>query len=202
MNKINYQKELDKILLNISKSGALPRLMLHSCCAPCSSYVIEYLNPYFDITVLYYNPNISPVEEYEKRKAEQIRFIKEFDSVNPVHICDCDYNGKKYEEAIKGLENEPEGGLRCVKCFYLRLEETAKTAKKLNFDYFCTTLSISPLKNAELLNKIGKNLSEKYDIKYLPSDFKKREGYKRSVELSKKYNLYRQNFCGCVYSGT
>lgn len=202
MNKINYQKELDKIILNITKSGALPRLMLHSCCAPCSSYVIEYLNPYFDITVLYYNPNISPVEEYEKRKAEQIRFIKEFDSVNPVHICDCDYNGKKYEEAIKGLENEPEGGLRCVKCFYLRLEETAKTAKKLNFDYFCTTLSISPLKNAELLNKIGKNLSEKYDIKYLPSDFKKREGYKRSVELSKKYNLYRQNFCGCVYSGT
>ncbi len=202
MNKINYQKELDKIILNITKSGALPRLMLHSCCAPCSSYVIEYLNPYFDITVLYYNPNISPVEEYEKRKAEQIRFIKEFDSVNPVHICDCDYDGKKYEEAIKGLENEPEGGLRCVKCFYLRLEETAKTAKKLNFDYFCTTLSISPLKNAELLNKIGKNLSEKYDIKYLPSDFKKREGYKRSVELSKKYNLYRQNFCGCVYSGT
>ncbi len=202
MNKINYQKELDKIILNITKSGALPRLMLHSCCAPCSSYVIEYLNPYFNITVLYYNPNISPVEEYEKRKAEQIRFIKEFDSVNPVHICDCDYDGKKYEEAIKGLENEPEGGLRCVKCFYLRLEETAKTAKKLNFDYFCTTLSISPLKNAELLNKIGKNLSEKYDIKYLPSDFKKREGYKRSVELSKKYNLYRQNFCGCVYSET
>ena len=135
MNKINYQKELDKIILNITKSGALPRLMLHSCCAPCSSYVIEYLNPYFNITVLYYNPNISPVEEYEKRKAEQIRFIKEFDSVNPVHICDCDYDGKKYEEAIKGLENEPEGGLRCVKCFYLRLEETAKTAKKLNFDY-------------------------------------------------------------------
>ncbi len=202
MNKINYQKELDKIILNITKSSALPRLMLHSCCAPCSSYVIEYLNPYFNITVLYYNPNISPVEEYEKRKAEQIRFIKEFDSVNPVHICDCDYDGKKYEEAIKGLENEPEGGLRCVKCFYLRLEETAKTAKKLNFDYFCTTLSISPLKNAELLNKIGKNLSEKYDIKYLPSDFKKREGYKRSVELSKKYNLYRQNFCGCVYSET
>ena len=202
MNKINYQKELDKIILNITKSGSLPRLMLHSCCAPCSSYVIEYLNPYFNITVLYYNPNISPVEEYEKRKAEQIRFIKEFDSVNPVHICDCDYDGKKYEEAIKGLENEPEGGLRCVKCFYLRLEETAKTAKKLNFDYFCTTLSISPLKNAELLNKIGKNLSEKYDIKYLPSDFKKREGYKRSVELSKKYNLYRQNFCGCVYSET
>lgn len=202
MNKINYQKELDKIILNITKSGALPRLMLHSCCAPCSSYVIEYLNPYFNITVLYYNPNISTVEEYEKRKAEQIRFIKEFDSVNPVHICDCDYDGKKYEEAIKGLENEPEGGLRCVKCFYLRLEETAKTAKKLNFDYFCTTLSISPLKNAELLNKIGKNLSEKYDIKYLPSDFKKREGYKRSVELSKKYNLYRQNFCGCVYSET
>ncbi len=202
MNKINYQKELDKIILNITKSGALPRLMLHSCCAPCSSYVIEYLNPYFNITVLYYNPNISPVEEYEKRKAEQIRFIKEFDSVNPVHICDCDYDGKKYEEAIKGLENEPEGGLRCVKCFYLRLEETAKTAKKLNFDYFCTTLSISPLKNAELLNKIGKSLSEKYDIKYLPSDFKKREGYKRSVELSKKYNLYRQNFCGCVYSET
>lgn len=200
MNKINYQKELEKIISNIKASGTLPKLLVHSCCAPCSSYVLEYLNPYFDITVLYYNPNISPKEEYEKRKAEQIRLINELSKDKPISFFDCDYDGDTYETSIKGYESEPEGGLRCKICFSLRLDKTAKFAQTEGFDYFVTTLSISPLKNAALLNEIGFNLAEKYDVKYLPSDFKKREGYKRSIELSKKYNLYRQNFCGCIYS--
>lgn len=200
MNAVNYQKELDKILSEIKESDRLPKLLVHSCCAPCSSYVLEYLNPYFKITVLYYNPNISPVEEYEKRKAEQIRLINEGDWKNPIKIMDCDYEGDKYTAAVKGLENEPEGGARCRACFGLRLDETARLARANDFDYFVTTLSISPLKNARLLNEIGNKLGEKYGIKYLPSDFKKREGYKRSIELSGRYNLYRQNFCGCKYS--
>lgn len=200
MNKINYQKELDKIILNIQASGTRPKLLVHSCCAPCSSYVLEFLNPYFNITVLYYNPNISPKEEYEKRKAEQIRLINELSKDKPISFFDCDYDGDTYERSINGYENEPEGGLRCKICFALRLDKTAKLAQTEGFDYFVTTLSISPLKNAALLNEIGLNLAKKYKVKYLPSDFKKREGYKRSIELSKKYNLYRQNFCGCIYS--
>mgnify|MGYP001025798805 CR=1 FL=1 len=200
MNAVNYQKELDKILSEIKEADKLPKLLIHSCCAPCSSYVLEYLNPYFKITVLYYNPNISPVEEYEKRKAEQIRLINEGDWKNPIEIMDCDYEGDKYTAAVKGLENEPEGGARCRVCFGLRLDEAARLARANDFDYFVTTLSISPLKNARLLNEIGNKLGEKYGIKYLPSDFKKREGYKRSIELSRRYNLYRQNFCGCKYS--
>lgn len=200
MNAVNYQKELDKILFEIKEADRLPKLLIHSCCAPCSSYVLEYLNPYFKITVLYYNPNISPVEEYEKRKAEQIRLINEGDWKNPIEIMDCDYEGDKYTAAVKGLENEPEGGARCRVCFGLRLDEAARLARANDFDYFVTTLSISPLKNARLLNEIGNKLGEKYGIKYLPSDFKKREGYKRSIELSRRYNLYRQNFCGCKYS--
>lgn len=204
MNKINYQKILDKILENIKKDNVRPKLLVHSCCAPCSSYVLEYLNDYFDITVLYYNPNISPKEEYEKRKAEQIRFIHERfsddNTNNKVSFMDCDYESEKYAEIVKGLEKEPEGGMRCVECFRLRLDKTAELAKLYGFDYFVTTLSISPLKNAQLLNRIGSEISEKYGVSYLPSDFKKREGYKRSIELSKKYGLYRQNFCGCVYS--
>ncbi len=195
---MNYQKELDKLIENLNNK--IPTLLLHSCCAPCSSYVLEYLSEFFDITVLYYNPNISPLEEYEKRKAEQIRLIKEKAWKNPVKFMDCDYDGEKFDKISKGLENEPEGGARCRACFALRLEETARLAKKNNFDYFVTTLSISPLKNAEVLNNIGNTLSEKYGIKYLPSDFKKKEGYKRSIELSKEFNLYRQNFCGCKYS--
>ena len=204
MNKINYQKILDKILENIKKDNVRPKLLVHSCCAPCSSYVLEYLNDYFDITVLYYNPNISPKEEYEKRKAEQIRFIHERfsdnNTNNKVSFMDCDYESEKYAEIAKGLEKEPEGGMRCVECFRLRLDKTAELAKLYGFDYFVTTLSISPLKNAQLINRIGSEISEKYGVSYLPSDFKKREGYKRSIELSKKYGLYRQNFCGCVYS--
>lgn len=204
MNKINYQKILDKILENIKKDNVRPKLLVHSCCAPCSSYVLEYLNDYFDITVLYYNPNISPKEEYEKRKAEQIRFIHERfsndNTNNKVSFMDCDYESEKYTKIAKSLEKEPEGGMRCVECFRLRLDKTAELAKLYGFDYFVTTLSISPLKNAQLINRIGSEISEKYGVSYLPSDFKKREGYKRSIELSKKYGLYRQNFCGCVYS--
>lgn len=200
MNAVNYQKELDKILSEIKGADKLPKLLVHSCCAPCSSYVLEYLNPYFKITVLYYNPNISPVEEYEKRKAEQIRLINEGDWKNPIDIMDCDYEGDKYTAAVKGLENEPEGGARCRVCFGVRLDKAARLARANDFDYFVTTLSISPLKDARLLNEIGNKLGEKYGIKYLPSDFKKREGYKHSIELSRKYNLYRQNFCGCKYS--
>lgn len=198
--KINYQKLLDKLIDDIQSKNELPKLLVHSCCAPCSSYVLEYLNNFFDITVLYYNPNISPKEEYEHRKAEEIRLISENKWINPVKFTDCDYDGNIYNTAVKGLEREPEGGARCEVCFRLRLEKTAQTAKENGFEYFVTTLSISPLKNAELLNKLGNEIGEKYGVKYLPSDFKKRNGYKRSIELSREFNLYRQNFCGCVYS--
>lgn len=196
----NYQKKLEKLINDIKEKNITPTLLLHSCCAPCSSYVIEYLSPYFNITILYYNPNISPIEEYEKRKQEQIKLIKELPTKNKVNILDCDYDNDLYEKTIKGLEKEPERGSRCTKCFWLRLEKTATTAKKNNFDYFGTTLTVSPYKNSKLLNEIGLSLQEKYNIKYLYSDFKKNNGYIRSIELSKEYNLYRQNYCGCIYS--
>ena len=195
--KTNYQLVLDEIIKNLDKPK---KLLLHSCCAPCSSYVIEYLSNYFYITILYYNPNIEPKEEYEKRKNEEIRFIKEFKTKYPVDMLDCDYDNETYHEVIKGLENEPEGGARCSNCFVLRMEKTACKAKKLNYDFFGTTLTVSPYKNSQILNTIGKSLEGKYNIKYLYSDFKKREGYKRSIELSKEYNLYRQHYCGCLYS--
>ena len=198
--KINYQRELDKIISEIQKLNKKPTLLVHSCCAPCSSYVLEYLCEYFDITVLYYNPNISPIEEYEYRKEEQKRLISEKFGTSLVKFLDCDYDNELYEEVVKGLENEPEGGRRCSVCFSLRLDKTAKIAKENNFDYFVTTLTISPLKNADLLNKIGNKIGEKYGVSFLPSDFKKKNGYKRSIELSKEYNLYRQNFCGCRFS--
>ena len=176
------------------------RTLLHSCCAPCSSAVITFLTNYFDITILYYNPNIAPREEYEKRKKEQIRLIKEIDKVGTIDIIDCDYDNDIYEKNIKGYEDCPERGARCTICFNLRLEKTAKIAKENNYDYFCSTLTVSPYKNATLINQIGEELSKKYDIKWLYSDFKKAEGYKKSIELSKKYNLYRQDYCGCIYS--
>ncbi len=200
MNKINYQKELDKIINKIKGEDSLPSLLLHSCCAPCSSYTIEYLSDYFSITVLYYNPNISPTEEYEKRKTEQIRLINSMTVKNKVSFMDCDYDSSEFFKIAQGYEHCREGGERCFRCYRLRLEKTAELARENNFDYFCTTLSISPLKNAQKINEIGFELSKKYGISWLPSDFKKREGYKRSIELSKEYNLYRQNFCGCVYS--
>lgn len=196
--KANYQKILDKFIKDLNYD--VPKLLVHSCCAPCSSYVLEYLNKYFNITVLYYNPNIYPFEEYEYRKNEQKRLISEMKFENPVSFIDSDYDNNSFNKAVKGLEAEPEGGKRCEKCFELRLNKTAEVAKENGFDYFVTTLSISPLKNAETLNQIGKEAGEKYGVKYLLSDFKKNNGYKRSIELSREYSLYRQNFCGCVYS--
>lgn len=184
----------------ISNQKNIPSLLLHSCCAPCSSHVIDLLTNFFNITILYYNPNIEPLEEYEKRKNEEVRFISEYPHKNSITMLDCDHENNLYHQTIKGLEKEPEGGARCIKCYYLRMEKTAKLAKEKGFDYFATTLTVSPLKNSAKLNEIGKYLSEKYDIKYLYSDFKKKEGYKHSIELSKEYNLYRQDYCGCIYS--
>ena len=196
MNESNYNLCL-KELNNLKEKK---KLLLHSCCAPCSSHVITFLTNYFDITILYYNPNISPKEEYEKRKEEQIRLINEIDKVNNIDIIDCDYDNDLYEKSIKGFEKCPERGDRCTICFNLRLDKTALLASKLNYDYFCTTLTVSPYKNSNLINEIGKSKEKKYNIKWLYSDFKKENGYKKSIELSKKYNLYRQNYCGCKYS--
>ena len=198
MNKINYQKELDK-LIDIQKDN-VPTLFLHSCCAPCSSYVIEYLSNYFAITVFYYNPNIFPDTEYTFRSNEQKRLISEMKTKYPVTYVDEDYDSSQFYNTVKGLEKEPEGGKRCEKCFELRLDRTAQRAAEGGFNYFATTLTISPMKNAQLINDIGKTIAEKYSVKWLPSDFKKKGGYKRSIELSKIYNLYRQNYCGCVIS--
>ena len=196
MNESYYKLCLEEL----NKIKEPKKLLLHSCCAPCSSHVITYLTNYFDITILYYNPNISPKEEYDKRKSEQIRLINLIDKVNKIDIIDCDYDNDKYEKAIKGYEDCPERGSRCTICFNLRLEKAALIAKNLNYDYFCTTLTVSPYKNSKLINEIGKKLEEKYNVKWLYSDFKKEDGYKKSIELSKKYNLYRQDFCGCKYS--
>lgn len=200
MNKINYQKKLEKELNIITKAGKVPRLLLHVCCAPCSSYVLEYLTQYFDITALFYNPNIDGALEYNHRAAELRRFISEKKFINQVDVKVCDYCPEEFFNKVTGLEDCPEGGARCFKCYRLRLEKTANMAVNENYDYFTTTLSISPLKNSAKLNEIGKELSDKYNIPYLFSDFKKKEGYKRSIELSKEYNLYRQNYCGCVFS--
>ena len=191
-----YKLELDEL----SKIKGKKRILLHSCCAPCSSHVITFLTKYFDITIFYYNPNISPKSEYNKRKEEQIRLIKEIDKINNIDIIDCDYDNDKYETLIKGYEECPERGDRCTICFNLRLQETAKMAKLLNYDYFCSTLTVSPYKNSKLINEIGKSMEEKYNVKWLYSDFKKEDGYKKSIELSHKYNLYRQDYCGCKYS--
>ena len=198
MNKINYQIQLDKVIASLGDK--VPTLLLHSCCAPCSSYVIEYLSQYFSITVFYYNPNISPEEEYRFRSSEQKRLIAEMPVKYPVTYIDEEYDSRQFFDAVKGLEHEPEGGRRCEKCFELRLGRTIQLAKEMGFDYAATTLSISPLKNAQLLNEIGKRLSEKQGVNWLGSDFKKKGGYKRSTELSKEYGLYRQNYCGCVFS--
>lgn len=197
---MNYQLTLDKTIEAVTQKGAKPKLLLQACCAPCSSYVLEYLCSYFDITLLFYNPNISPKSEYFFRAEELKRLVNEMPIKVKPEIIVCDYDNAPFLKMSKGLENLPEGGERCFLCYRLRLEETAKYAKEKNFDYFCTTLSISPHKNAEKLNEIGGELSEKYGVKYLYSDFKKKNGYKRSIELSKEYNLYRQNYCGCIYS--
>ena len=200
MNKLNYQKELDRVIEANQRLGIVPRLLLHVCCAPCSSYCLEYLSNYFDITVYYYNPNISKKEEYEYRLSEEKRFISIKEFKHPVKLTESEYRPEDFFAAVKGLEKEPEGGARCKECFRLRLEASAKKAKEQGFDYFTTTLTISPLKNAALLNEIGAEMGERYGVKWLYSDFKKKEGYKRSIELSKEFDLYRQNYCGCVFS--
>lgn len=194
MNKPNYDKKMQAQIAALPKGAPL---LLHSCCAPCSTACLERLHDFFSIRVFYYNPNIDEREEYEKRKAEQIRFSEE---TGWAQIVDCDHDGEAFAAMSKGLENEPERGARCYRCYALRLEETAKKAKELGIEYFATTLTLSPLKNVEWLNEIGKKLADRYGLTYLYSDFKKQGGYLRSLELSKEYGLYRQDFCGCSFS--
>lgn len=195
-----YQKELDKLIVENGKNGVVPSLLLHSCCAPCSSYCLSYLSEFFRITLLYYNPNIYPEEEYFKRVKEQKRLIEEMEFKNPVSFLEGSFRPEDFYSAVKGLEDCREGGERCFKCYELRLREAAEYAKRGSFDYFTTTLSISPLKNAAKINEIGEALAEKYGVKHLPSDFKKKDGYKKSTLLSKEYGLYRQDYCGCIFS--
>jgi predicted adenine nucleotide alpha hydrolase (AANH) superfamily ATPase len=194
---MNYQLVLEEELKHI-KPGS--RLLLHACCAPCSSYCIEYLSNYFQITVFYYNPNIDTEEEYNKRVNELKRFVSEFKTKYPVDVIDLGHLQEEYNKEVVGLENEPERGARCLKCYELRLRKSFIYAKEHNYDYITTTLTLSPLKNSKVINEIGKKLEDEYDFKYLYSDFKKKEGYKRSIVLSREYNLYRQDYCGCKYS--
>lgn len=198
--KENYQKITDEIIQDNIDKGIVPKLLLHSCCAPCSSYCIEYLNKYFDITLYFYNPNISCKEEFKKRANELNRLVNSMPLVNPLQVVIENYEPNEFYDIAKGLENEPERGKRCEQCFRLRLNHSVEYAQNNNFDYFTTTLSISPHKDATLLNEIGRELSNQYNIPYLFSDFKKKNGYKRSIELSTEYALYRQNYCGCIYS--
>lgn len=197
---INYQKELDKIIDELVRTKQVSTLLLHSCCAPCSSYCLEYLANFFKITIFYYNPNIFPEEEYEKRVVEQQMFIQKLPTKYPVSFLSGNYDTKQFYDMVKGYETEPEGGERCFRCYELRLREAAIMAKEKGFDYFTTTLSISPHKNAMKLNEIGQSLAKQYEVSYLPSDFKKKNGFKRSTELAKEYDLYRQDYCGCAFS--
>ena len=196
----NFQKELEAIIEQNRKNGAVPSLLLHSCCAPCSSYCLEYLSRYFKITVLYYNPNLFPAGEYERRVSEQKKLVSALPAKYPVTLVEMKGEPEEFYSAVKGLEHIREGGERCFACFRLRLERAARYAKENGFDFFTTTLTISPLKNAQKLNEIGEAAGVKFGVRHLPSDFKKKDGYKRSVELSKVYGLYRQDYCGCVFS--
>ena len=200
VQKVNYQKELEKLLKQLGEEQRVPSLMIHSCCAPCSSYVLEYLSEYFKITIFYYNPNIYPESEYTKRILEQQKLIRDMKFRYPVSFLAGKYDKEKFYEMAAGMEDLKEGGARCMKCYELRLTETARQAVAGEFDYFTTTLSISPMKNAQKLNEIGVHVGEEYGVKYLVSDFKKKNGYKRSIELSKEYGLYRQDYCGCEFS--
>lgn len=200
MNHRNYQKELDILLEELSARQCRPKLLLHSCCAPCSSYVLEYLTEYFDITIFYYNPNIYPVMEYDRRVEEQKQLINAMPLKSKVRFLQGEYQPEVFYAAVKGLEQEREGGERCFACYRLRLSEAARMAKEGGFDFFTTTLSISPHKNAAKLNEIGEQVAEEYGVAHLSSDFKKKNGFKRSIELSEKYALYRQDYCGCVFS--
>ena len=199
--KRNYQKEMEKVIDGLG--GEKKTLLLHSCCAPCNSAVLEKLQEVFDITVFYYNPNITEKEEYERRITEQRRLIEHFNKENPyfpIALIEGNYEPQKFLTMAKGMEQMPEGGERCYGCYNLRLEETARVAKEKGFDFFTTSLTISPMKNAEKLNLLGEQMAEKYGINFLPSDFKKKEGYKRSIQLSSELNLYRQDYCGCGFS--
>ena len=196
----NYAKELERLIQKLQQEGRVPRLLLHACCAPCSSAVLEYLSQYFAITLLYYNPNIAPLEEYQKREAELRRLVSQMKFIHPVELLPCQYDGQAFVQAARGLEGEPEGGKRCEACFRLRLRYAAQEAARLRFDYYTTTLSISPMKNAPLLNQLGEEIGREFGVAHLPSDFKKKDGYKRSVQLSKEYDLYRQDYCGCAFS--
>ena len=196
----NYQKELDAIIARQTTSGEVPTLLLHACCAPCSSYCLEYLAQHFRITVFYYNPNIDPPQEYDHRVREVQRLIAALPAKYPVSFLEGRFDPQEFYTAVKGFEQEKEGGARCAQCFRLRLEEAARGASAGGFDYFTTTLTISPLKNAALLNETGERAGEKFGVRHLPSDFKKKDGYKRSIELSKCYDLYRQDYCGCIFS--
>ncbi len=199
--KRNYQKELDNTIAELEAENRVPRLLLHSCCAPCSSYVLEYLSKYFSVTVYYYNPNITDEDEYLHRVAEQRRLIMELPAEHPVSFVEGCYDPKRFFEMAKGLEEIPEGGERCRRCFEMRLSETADAAEREGYDYFTTTLTLSPLKNADAINGIGERIAAEHEgLTFLTSDFKKRDGYKRSLELSKEYELYRQDYCGCIYS--
>ncbi|MCF0145896.1 MAG: epoxyqueuosine reductase QueH [Eubacterium sp.] len=200
VRKRQYQKEMEGILEEIRNSGRVPTLLLHSCCAPCSSYVLEYLSEYFEIRNFFYNPNISPEAEYRFRAEELQRLIREMPLRHSVSFVEGPYDPERFFEAAKGLEKEPEGGERCRSCFRLRLTEAAEKARELGCDFMTTTLTISPLKNASLLNEIGEEVTAGTGVRFLPSDFKKRDGYRRSTELSKKYELYRQSYCGCIFS--
>ncbi|MCU6761054.1 Uncharacterized BCR%2C COG1636 [uncultured Roseburia sp.] len=198
--KRNYQKELEKKLKTLTEQACVPSLLLHSCCAPCSSYVLEYLSQYFKITVFYYNPNITQAEEYQKRVREQKHLISRMPFKYPVDFLEGNYEPERFFAAVKGMEQVLEGGERCFACYRLRLEEAAIVCREKGFDFFTTTLTISPLKNAGKLNEIGEALAAEYQVSFLNSDFKKKNGYKRSVELSGEYDLYRQDYCGCIFS--
>ena len=200
MNKRNYQRELDGILESREEGEKVPRLLLHSCCAPCSSYVLEYLSKFFEITVYFYNPNIFPEAEFLKRLREEEMLVDRMEFVHPVRVIGGAWESEEFYRAARGYEDAPEGGERCFRCYGLRLREAAKVAKAGGYDFFMTTLTISPLKNADKLNEIGEKVGKEFGVRWLPSDFKKRDGYKRSIELSREYGLYRQDYCGCVYS--
>lgn len=194
--KINYQKKLLELIETLDYK---PTLLLHSCCGPCSTQVIDFLKDYFEITIYYYNPNIEPIEEYIHRKEEQIRFIKEYRDAK-ISFLDCDYANHDFEDNIKGLENEKEGGARCHKCYYIRMKKCALVASEKKYEYFGTTLTVSPYKNSQIINRIGLEIQKECNIKYLVGDFKKNDGYKKSILFSKEYNLYRQDYCGCLYA--
>jgi len=199
-NKINYQLELEKIILENNKQAITPSLLLHCCCAPCASHCLKVLAQHFNVTTYFFNPNIYPEEEYQQRLQELQRLIKVIDCPNQIKMLDAEYLPQLFFDCARGLENTPEGAERCAKCFYLRLKSTAQKAREGNFEYITTTLTISPLKNAQLLNQIGQQVAEEEGVKWLPSDFKKKDGYLNSIKLSEKYGLYRQDYCGCIFS--